>query len=58
MTDGADPNPVRGKLAPAWATNLGASVADRKKKVRRKELVRRASSSTLGELRYVLDAAA
>ena len=29
MTDGADPNPVRGKLAPAWATNLGACVAGR-----------------------------
>ena len=29
MTDGADPNPVRGKLAPAWATNLGARVAGR-----------------------------
>ena len=29
MTDGADPNPVRDKLAPAWATNLGACVAGR-----------------------------
>ncbi|EOD04482.1 hypothetical protein EMIHUDRAFT_220921 [Emiliania huxleyi CCMP1516] len=29
MTDGVDPNPVRGKLAPAWATNLGACVAGR-----------------------------
>ena len=29
MTDGTDPNPVRGKLAPAWATNLGACVAGR-----------------------------
>ena len=29
MAEGDDPSPVRGKLAPAWATNLGARVAGR-----------------------------